>query len=656
MAACLISIPAILAVAIGHPVTSVARSYSSIRIPSAPPMPETTYVYDRHGRLLSTLHAGIDRTPVPLSKISINLRTAVVALEDRNFYREAGISLQGIARAALVNLRSGSIEQGGSTLTQQYVKITYTGDERTLARKIREAMLATKLAETLSKDQILERYLNAVFFGHGAYGAEAAARTYFDKHAADLSVIQSATLAGIIRAPALYDPYVHPGAARLRRNLALQEMAEQGYISSSQADRLSRKPIRLHPGHDGPVPAAYFMDVVRRELQHRYGVARTFSGGLRVSTTLDRSMQADAERAIAGRLRQPTDPAAALVAMDPRTGEVLALVGGRNFTKVKFNLATQAHRQAGSAFKPFTLMTALLQGYDPHASLVGPHDLTIPNPECMDPTKTPPQPWTVSNAADGEAGTFSILDATAHSVNTIFAQLVVDVGPGNVAKTAHRLGIRSDLQPVCSITLGSQGVTPLDMTAAYSTFASGGIRHAPETIRTVRSSGGATIDRIRSSGRRVVPEQLANVVTYALEGVVQRGTGTAANFGRPVAGKTGTAQNYQDAWFCGYTPQLAACVWMGYPKTEDRPMTNVEGFSSVFGGTLPALIWHDFMAKALAGAPVLDFAPADFTGLTVQPARVIPLAPPPPPSPSPSPQPSPSPSPTRCHPHKCGGG
>jgi penicillin-binding protein 1A len=652
LAVCLVAIPAILTVSAVKPVVNLARSYTSLQLPPAKPMPSTTYVYDRNGKLLTTFHAGVNRTPVPLSKISINLQNAVIAVEDRNFYHEGALSLTGIVRAALVNAKAGSIEEGGSTVTQQYVKNTYTGDERTIKRKLREAVLATKLARKLTKKQILGLYLNSVYFGHGAYGAEAAALTYFDKPASDLSIAQAAMLAGTINAPALYDPYLHRDAARARRDVVLADLAAQGYITSQKASALVKRPVRVHAGRSGPTPAAYFVDVAKRELEARYGVDRTFNGGLQVQTTLDSAMQHEAEQAIADRLKLRTDPAAALVAMDPRNGQILALVGGRNFTTAKFNLATMAHRQAGSAFKPFTLATAMMQGIDPNATMVGPHDLVVDKPECLDPSKSPPAPWNVANAADGEAGTFSLLDATAFSVNTIFAQLVVDVGPENVVRTARRMGISSPLAPVCSITLGTQGVTPLEMTRAYSTFADGGIRHNPESLLSVKSSSGRSLLKFQPQGTRAIPEQVADDVTYALEGVVQKGTGTAANFGRPIAGKTGTAENYQDAWFCGYTPQLATCVWMGYPKTEDRSMVDVEGVPEVFGGTLPAEIWHDFMEKATRGMPVIGFDPANFDGMTKQPDRLVQYTPP-----APVPQPSlPPPPKHRCHPPNCNPG
>jgi 1A family penicillin-binding protein len=630
---------------VGMPISRFVHAYTDIPLTKPRPLPQTTFVYDRDGHLITTLHAGVNRTEVPLSGISRHLKDAVIALEDKDFYREPGVNFSAIVRAALVNLRNGRVEQGGSTITQQYVKNVYTGGQRTISRKIKEAILAQKLSQAYTKDQILGRYLNSVYFGRGAYGAEAAALTYFGVEASKLSIRQAALLAGLVRAPALYDPFRDPKGAKTRRDLALRAMAQQGYITWHQARANLAKPLRVKKGRSTSTPAAYFMDYVRRALQSRYGYSGTFTGGLRVSTTLDRGMQRDAESAIATHLRTPGDPSAALVAVDPRSGEIRALVGGRNFDRVKFNLATQAHRQTGSAFKPFTFVAALEQHIDPHAVMTGPPHLTIPDRRCQDPKKGD---WEVSNYADESAGTMPLLSALAHSVNTIFAQLVVGVGPDNVVNVAHRMGIKSRLSDVCSITLGSQAVTPLEMTSAYATLAAGGVRHAPRAIDEVKGPDGKVIGRPPAKGRRVLKRNVADVATFALQGVIQGGTGTAANIGRPAAGKTGTAQNYQDAWFCGYVPQLAACVWMGYPKTEDRPMQNVEGFAHVFGGSLPAMIWHDFMVKALLGSPPVDFATPDFTGFDQQPERVIPL-----PTPKPSPtcrpeprcRPSPSPSP-----------
>lgn len=630
--------PALLAVGVGaHQAVEV---YQHTAIPKTPSLPRTTFVYDRDGNLLTTLHGAVNRVPIPLKEIPKSMRRAVIAAEDENFYQEEGVSIPAIVRAAWVNIVNHQVLQGGSTITQQYVKDVYTGDERTLVRKVREAIIAQKLSRRYSKNAILAKYLNEVYFGHGAYGIQAAALAYFGKNASQLNVLQSATLAALIAAPALFDPIASPSRAMDRRNWVLDRMVTLKYLGPRKAANLKARPVHTSPSVGAPVPGQYFLSYVTKTLEHRFGTAETFGGGLQVHTTLDVHLQRLARMAVDSHLSTPGDPSAALVAMDPHTGEVLAMVGGRSHDKVKFNLATQARRQAGSSFKPYTLATAISQGISLLSRWNGPPDLVIDDPRCQttDPKTGVTGPWDVHNFADESAGTMTLLDATANSVNTIFSQVVLDVGPDNIVTTAHRTGIRSPLQPVCSITLGTQAVTPLEMTDGYATLASRGVRHWPEPIQEVQSASGKVLMQPNGAPKRVLPQKVADLVTYALEGVIQHGTGTAANIGRPAAGKTGTAENFQDAWFCGYTPQLTTCVWVGYPKGE-IPLLNVEGFPDVFGGSIPALIWHDFMQKALAGVTPQDFPTPDLSGYEVNPPHAVVPAPP-------APAPAPSPSPT----------
>jgi penicillin-binding protein 1A len=383
--------------------------------------------------------------------------------------------------------------------------------------------------------------------------------------------------------------------------------------------------------------------MITKDLGDKYGYAETYSGGLRVTTTLDSAWQRIAERVVSQHLPSPKDPAAALVAIDPTNGQIRALVGGRDFNKVKFNNATQAKRQAGSAFKTFTLTAAFEGRINPKSVMNGPPQIDIKDPRCKNPDGTD---WKPHNFADESGGTMDLIQATAHSVNTIFAQLVVSVGPDNVVDVAHRMGIRTRLEPVCSITLGSQDVTPLDMADAYATLAARGIHHEPLAITTVKSANGDVIDRPKSEGDPAVGQNDADLVTLALQQVVKSGTGTAAQLaGRPSAGKTGTTQDFRDAWFCGYVPQLTTCVWMGYQKSQ-RPMHNVEGVPNVFGGSIPAAIWHDFMTQALVNVPPKGFATPSFAGYNKKPIGSVSPTPSPSPSPSPSPKPTlPSPSP-----------
>jgi penicillin-binding protein 1A len=621
----------LVGVAFVKPVGRVAASFQNVKLPAAPIPAQSTFLFDDHGRPLTMLNSGVNRTVVPSSQIPDSMKHAVVAIEDRNFYAEGGVSPEGMIRAALTDLVQHRAVQGGSTITQQYVKLVYTGDERTLSRKLKEAVLAQKLSRIKTKDEILTDYLNTVYFGNEAYGVQAAAETYWHKPASKLSVLQSATLAAMVQAPTDFDPYEHRADLKARRNLVLQDMGNQGYLDPTEAARLQLKGVKVRKPGTGPVPAAYFVDSVSRTLQSKYGVDATFHGGLRVTTTLDRSDQNAAEAAIAAHLSNPHDPSAALVAIDPSTGAIKAMVGGRNFTRVKFNLATQARRQTGSAAKPFTFLTAMAQHLDPNAALSGPPDLVVPNQECVDGSKSPPEKWDVHNFADERAGTMSLFDAMANSVNTIFAQLVVDVGPDNVVRTMHKLGISSPLLAVCSITLGSQAVTPLEMTQAYATLADGGVRHTPQVLERVVDPTGKVVGQLNTTGKRVFPANDVWLTVQAMQGVIAHGTGTAAQIGRPEAGKTGTGQNFQDAWFCGFVPQLVTCVWVGYPKGE-IPMHNVEGFADVFGGSIPAGIWHDFMEKAVRNLRVRDFPTPSLNGYDVKPNGIAPL-----PAPAPNP-------------------
>ncbi|MGH2637387.1 MAG: transglycosylase domain-containing protein, partial [Actinomycetota bacterium] len=621
--------------------------YTQLELPSTPPPLQTTYVYDRDGNQIATLHAGVDRTIIPLSEMPKTLQHAVLAAEDSEFYEHPGIDPVGIVRAAWKDLVAGEVVQGASTITQQVVKNVYageyvedpeTGEEtyvvppRTFGQKIRESLLAIKVEQEFTKDEILATYLNTVYFGHGAYGVQAAAQTYWQKDASELTILESATLAGVIQSPSIYDPVVDPDGARDRRNYVLDRMVGVGYLDPARAEPMKDVPVttnEIELGLNFPGKLGYFLDHTRRVLIDKFGEPAVFGGGLEVTTTLDMDMQRAAEAAVANRLPSPEDPDAALVAIDPRTGGILAMYGGKNFNREHVNLATGAGgtgRQSGSAFKPFTLVAALEQGYDLTTDRwSGPSSIEIEDPACY----TDGAPWELSNASDSESGTFTLLSATTHSVNTVYAQVASAVTPAAIADVAERMGIRTPLEPVCSITLGTQSVTPLDMTTSYATLAAHGERHRGTPLLHVVDATDATQFQLDENGEQVLDPNDANLTTYALETVITSGTGTNANIGRPAAGKTGTNQEYRDAWFCGYTPQLAACVWVGFAEAQE-PLVNIEGYSAVFGGTIPALIWHDFMTEALAGKPVRPFAEPTFEGYTLGP-------------PTPAPAPSPSP-------------
>jgi len=493
----------------------LAFAYVRIDLPKALPPVQTSFVYDRNGELLSTFHGSVDRTLIPFGQMPQHLRDAVLAVEDARFYEHGGVDFKGTIRAAWSDLVARETVQGGSTITQQLVKRVYAGHytapgengirdyvipPRTVKEKAREVLLAIKVERTLSKDKILARYLNTVYFGHGAYGIEAAAQTYFGVPARRLTLMQSATLAGILTAPEAYDPIDHPFDAKFRRDFALDRMVQYGFLDRPRADRMKQKaccgiPVSLQRGSqaqiEAPGDAEYFVQYVREDLAKRYGAATVFGGGLQVTTSLDLGYQAAAEHAIESHLPSPQDPGAALVAIEPSTGHVLAMAGGKDFSVSQLNLATfkgGTGRQAGSSFKAFTLAAAMKQGFDLDSRWYGPNSITIDDPVCNGPEG----PWQPENA-EGGGSSYTLQSATAHSVNTVFAQLVVEVGPDSVVEMAHDLGIRSDLPAVCSITLGSVAVNPLEMTDAYATLADRGVRHRPNPLLQVRSPGGSRL-------------------------------------------------------------------------------------------------------------------------------------------------------------------
>jgi penicillin-binding protein 1A len=559
------------------------------------------------GSFLGTIPAKQNRQELTLAQMSPWLPKATVAIEDRRFWQHGALDYTGIARAVIADIKSGSPVQGASTLTQQLAQNLYIGKRsETLSRKIKEACLAIKLSKRLSKRQVLDEYLNVVYYGNQAYGVAAAAQTYFSKRASQLSVVQAALIAGLPQAPTDYDPVHDPRAALARRNEVLHAMLVNGDLTYGAWSWAHRQPLRLHPGSlYKTIHEPYFFGYVDQQLVAQYGQRLVEGGGLRVQTTIDPRLQHLAEQAIRGILREKGDPASALVSIDPRNGKVRAMaIYVPSGERLVFNLASQGHRQAGSAFKPFTLAAALEHGISLYQYYNGPPEMLITDPRCMTGVN---QYWDVHNNADESEGTMNLIDATANSVNTIFAQLVTQVGPPAVVRMAHRLGIQSLLKPYCSITLGTQAVSPLEMTNAYATLADHGIRHDATAVEDVRTASGKVVPYTTPKPARAVSSQIADEVTYALEAVTQKGTGTAAGIGRPIAGKTGTAESYVDAWFCGYVPQLVTCVWVGYPHSE-VPMNYVEGYAPVYGGTIPAVIWHNFMSGALANVPVQDFA------------------------------------------------
>jgi penicillin-binding protein 1A len=580
------------------------------------------YVYAADGHtILAVLRGSQSRVLVPSDRINAWMKQAIVATEDRRFYEHRGIDIRGMGRALLADIEHKSAVQGGSTITQQFVKNELTGNDRSITRKLKEATLAWQLEQNWDKDQILTAYLNTIYFANGAYGVERAARTYFGHSSQKLTLAEAALLAGIPEDPSRYDPVEHPDAAKARRAVVLRLMLSQGIINAKQFRHAAAapmpKPQNVHlSGVIGQSP--YFGEYVKQQLLNdpQFGAKRVFGGGYRVHTTINLRLQRLARAAIDKWLPSPDGPQAALVAVNPSNGAVLAMYGGRNFHASQFNLAVQGERQPGSSFKPFVLATALKEGISPASTFVSkPVSIFLGN-----------KYWNVNNYEGEYLGTIDLTKAISASDNSVFAQLTKVVGPTNVARTAHQLGIKSPLQGVFSIGLGTQAVDPLEMARAYATFANGGYRvdgavfgNQPRAITKIDNASGKVVYANAPVRRRMMSGDDAHLLTQLLEGVVTSGTGRAAALpNQPVAGKTGTTENYGDAWFVGYTPQLVTAVWVGYPKGL-RPMLTEYHGGPVAGGTFPAQIWKTFMESALSaiGAHPASFpSPPYLSGTT----------------------------------------
>ena len=570
------------------------------------------FIYSSDGkRVLAVLRGAESRVIVPSQEIAPVMKQAIVAIEDRRFFEHGGVDVHAILRAVWADITHGNVVQGGSTITQQFIKNAYVHSSPSISRKLKEAALAWQLEQKWSKDRILTAYLNTIYYGNGAYGIQQAAETYFHHGAKALTLPEAALLSGIPQDPTLYDPVTDPKAAALRRGLVLRAMYQQGDITpgelrtANSAAVPAPDSIRL-PGTEGP--AQYFVNYVKQQLVDRCGSSQVFGGGLKVTTTIDLSLQQQAQAAISKWLTGPNSPSAALVAIDPRNGDVKAMIGGNNFRKSQFNLAVQGERQPGSSFKPFVLATALQDGISPNTEFES-HPVSI---------FTGDRIWVVHNYEGSYIGRANLATATTYSDNSIYAQLTDLVGPGAVVKTAHRMGITSPLKGYFSIGLGTQAVNPLEMARAFATFANGGYRidggitgnHARAIVSIGGNASGGCSGENKAEAQRVIRPETAQIVNSLLQHVVTEGTGKRAQLadGRQVAGKTGTTQNYGDAWFVGYTPQLVTAVWVGYPDTLQPMLTQFNG-TPVAGGTLPALIWKAFMERAL---PYLKDPPATF--------------------------------------------
>jgi penicillin-binding protein 1A len=600
---------AIAAIAVASWVLDVAADAPSLASCRRIDRGGNTVVYAADGSKLGIVASPQVRSLVSIDRIPKSLRLATVAIEDQRFYQHDALDPEGILRAALKNLEAGEAVEGGSTITQQLVRnLCIRNPKRTLERKIEEAELAIEYAERHNRAEILGSYLNVASYGtvegSTAVGVGAAAKIFFSKPVWKLKLPEAALLAGLPQAPSEYNPLLQPAAAKARRNQVLRQMAKLGYVSEERARRAIASGLRVdldesYFEHREP----YFFDYVESRLIEEYGVDRVRRGGLEVHTTIDPELQEVGLEAMRSALPYSTDPSSAFVSIDPRNGQIKAMVSSSHYEESKFNLAAQGHRQPGSTFKTFVLTTAIRQGIDPYSTYYTSKPLDLYLPRWGH--------WTVHTADEGYLGTVNLQQATVASDNTVFAQLDLDVGPEAVAAMAHSMGIVSPLDGIPAEGIGGLriGVSPLEMSSAYATLAAGGTRRDPVAIVKVVFPDGHVERPEATKPRRAVSPAVAWEVTRLLHDNITEGTGTAAYTGCPgQAGKTGTTDGYTDAWFAGYQPNLATVVWVGYPESNDVSMSNVHG-TIVFGGTFPAEIWHSLYSGA--GVPCEEFDEPD---------------------------------------------
>ena len=575
------------------------------------PIAQTSKVYALDGSLITEFHAEENREIISFNEMSPYIKDAIVAVEDKRFLEHQGVDYIRIIGAFIADLKAGELVQGASTITQQYVKNIYLSPEKTFRRKINEALIAIQLERNYTKDKILEMYLNTINFGSGTYGIEKASEMYFGINASELDLPQSALLAGLVRAPEIYSPFNDMEKAKLRRDLVLQLMYEQELIETSQYLNALAAPVILNekstagPDQFSSRVAPYFVDYVKQNLyDQKFSDYDVFKGGLRIYTTLDINLQEKAENAVKKVFPEDIGPSYSLISIDPDNGYIYALIGGKDYSASKFNIATQGKRQPGSVFKVLVLMEAIMQNFSPNNTFNPNGPITIPMEEGPD--------WTVVNYGGQKFNVdqMSVVDGTINSVNVVYAQLMMKVGAENVEKLCKEMEIY-DIGNNPAIAIGGleKGISLLDLSKVFSTLASGGIYRQPVCILKITDPQGNILYEYdpdkNESNHRILEKPIAYHITQILKKVIESGTGTGANIGRPAAGKTGTSDGPNDAWFAGYTPELVTVVWMGYPESN-KPMEPING-RTIVGGAYPADIWREFMISALEDVPVSDF-------------------------------------------------
>ncbi|MEL7037590.1 MAG: penicillin-binding protein 1A [Cyanobacteria bacterium J06592_8] len=577
------------------------RNLPDVRVLQSYAPTETTYIYDIQGRPLASLHDEANREVIDLDDISPHVKRAVLAIEDSNFYYHKGIYPTGIIRALVANFESGETVEGGSTLTMQLVKNLFLSPNRTVSRKAAEAVMAIRLEQILEKDEILELYLNQVYWGHNLYGVETASRSYFNKSARDLTLAEASMLAGLIPAPEDFSPFIDYQKAKQRQSLVLQRMRDLKWITAEEEAEARKQPLlvgSVTSFRQSKLP--YVTEAVVQELTRKFGRDAVVKGGMRVQTTIDINFQRMAEQVVSkwherlyyrGVYRSWDKGQIALAAVDPRTHFVKAMVGGADYKTSQYNRAIQAQRQPGSAFKPFVYYTAFATGkYSPGSTV---YDGPVSYPDGYGY-------YSPRNYGGGYSGSVSIRSALQSSLNIPAVKLGQAVGLNQVIEVCRILGFKSPIDPVISLPLGSVDVTPMEMAGAYATFANDGWHSDPTFIVQVTDSQGNVLLDNTPKPRLVLNQWAVASLNSVLQGVITSGTGTRAQIGRPAAGKTGTTSSERDVWFVGYTPQMSTAVWVG--NDDYTPLR-----SGSTGGTTVAPIWRDFMSRALYKQPAQGF-------------------------------------------------